>query len=238
MSERVEVISVGYRIAHTLNIVLFVLLLVTGAVIFSVELFGWLAFAMGAPLATLVGVPDPIAGGAQFARVLHRLLGHIWGALLIAYMVNLVAFGKLRAFDPLKRPFSVQAREVKALLAHYLAGRPLPDDVKASMERHNVFVAYMTVLLVVSFLLLSVSGLAIVYKDALGLTVADIRLMWLLHDVGFALSLLYLLLHLFAVLHPSNRPLLNAMFGDGTVPLKWAREHMGAYVRRVLGRGD
>ncbi len=238
MSERAEVISVGYRIAHTLNLVLFVLLAITGAVIFSIELFGWLAFAMGAPLATLVGVSDPITGGAQFARALHRLLGHIWGALLIVYLINLVAFGKVRTFDALKRPISIQMREAKALIAHYMAGKPLPEDVRDSMERHNVLVAYLSILLIASFLLLSVSGLAIVYKDAFGLTVADVQLMWLLHDLGFALSLLFVFLHLFATLHPANRPLLNAMFGDGTVPLKWARDHMGAYVRKVLGRGD
>ncbi|ACB39305.1 cytochrome b/b6 domain-containing protein [Pyrobaculum neutrophilum] len=229
--DKVEVVSIGYRIAHHWNLLLFTVLAITGGALFAIEVLAPLVYAVGAPLAAAVGT-DAVTAGAQLLRTSHRFLGHIWGALLLVYAVNLLFFRKVRIFDALRKPLGRQIREAKALAGHYLLGRPLPEDVKASMERHNVFVAYMALLLIASVVLLSISGVALVYRDALGLSVEEARLMLLLHDVGFALGLLFVALHVFAVLHPANRPLLNAMFGDGTIPLDWAKTHMPNYLRR------
>lgn len=96
------------------------------------------------------------------------------------------------------------------------------------MGRHNVLVGWLFILLLISVILLSISGLALVYREELGLTLSEVRLMYALHDLGFVLSLVFLFLHVYATLHPTNRPLLRAAFFDGEVPEDWAREHMGA----------
>ncbi|CCC81841.1 cytochrome b/b6 domain-containing protein [Thermoproteus tenax] len=231
--EEVEVISVGYKVAHSLNLVLFTLLAVTGAMLLFPDLMSWLSYAVGAPLASLLGNPYPVSIGEELARTSHRFLGELWGLFLIIYAIYLLAFKRIRVFDALKRPLGQQIREARALVDHYVFGKPLPNDVAENLERHNVLVAYMAIELVASILLLSISGVLMVYANILGLTIDEYRILLLLHDLGFYLGLIFIFAHLFAVLHPTNRPLLLAMFGYGKIPLSWAQRHMPKYLKYV-----
>jgi len=230
--EEVEIASIGYKIAHTLNLVLFTLLAITGVLLLFPGLFNWLAYAVGAPLAAAVGLPATSVG-LELGRTSHRFLGMLWGLFLIVYGIYLVMFRRVRIFDALRKPIGQQVREASALIKHYLLGKPLPEDVAKNLERHNVLVAYMTILLFFGVVLLSGSGVSMVYRDVLGLSLDDFRFLLLMHDLGFYLSLIFVFLHLFASLHPSNRPLLVAMFGYGKVPLEWAQKHMPRFLSRV-----
>lgn len=228
----VEVLGFGTRIAHTLNLVLYTLLVLTGVALLSIETFAWLIYPMGVPLAPLLGLDvgtGAITAGAEVARAIHRFLGPIWGILLVVYGIYMVASRRVRVFDPLRKPLRQQIREAAALASHYALGRPMPKDVEESLDRHNVLVAYLTVVLVAAFVLAGASGAAMVY---LPMSQDQYRLMLLLHDLGFYLSVLFTLFHIFAVTHPANLPLLRAMFSGGTVPLEWARRHMPLYLRK------
>lgn len=227
----VEVASASYRIFHHVNLALFTILAVTGGALLFSEFTWWLMAAVGAPLAGVLGL-DPVAAGGMLFRTSHRFLSHVWGAVLIVYAIYLLAFRRVEVFKPLKKPLKMQIREAKALAAKYLLGREIPSDVASNLDRHNVMVAYMSLVLLIGLALLSISGVALVYQDVLGLTPTQAMLMLLLHDVGFVLSLLFVALHLFAVLHPANRPLLLAMFGSGKVDAKWAEKHMFKYVNK------
>lgn len=231
--KEIEVASLGYRLAHGLNLVLITLLAITGSMLLFPELMSWMSYAVGAPLAALLGSPYPVSVGEELARSSHRFLGEIWGVLLIVYAVYLLAFRRIHVFDALRKPLSQQIREAKALANHYVFGKPLPEDVAKSLERHNVLAAYITIVLVVGIVLLSISGVLLVYSNALGLSVAVFRDLLMLHDIGFYLVLLFIFFHLFAVLHPASRPLLNAMFGYGKVALEWAQRHMPNYLKHV-----
>ncbi|HID04341.1 MAG TPA: cytochrome b/b6 domain-containing protein, partial [Aigarchaeota archaeon] len=81
--ERIEVISSSYRFTHTLNLFLYTMLIITGLMLFSIDLTAWLAYSVGSPLATGIPTTEPIAQGVQWARAWHRFLGHVWGALII-----------------------------------------------------------------------------------------------------------------------------------------------------------
>ena len=236
--EEVEVASMGYRISHQINLVLITLLAITGSMLLFPGLMSWLSYAVGAPLAAFLGSPYPVSVGEELARTSHRFLADVWGVFLIVYAIYLLVFRRIHVFDALRKPLGDQIREARALADHYILGKPLPDDVASSLERHNVLVAYMTVVLVVGIVLLSASGVLMVYSTYLGLTEGSYRLLLLLHDLGFYLALLFIFAHLFAVLHPSNRPLLVAMFSYGRIPLEWARRHMPRYLRHVKGGGS
>ncbi|MEM0484902.1 MAG: cytochrome b/b6 domain-containing protein [Pyrobaculum sp.] len=229
--DKIEIISIGYKIVHHWNLLLFTVLAITGGVLFSIEVTSWFAYIIGSPLSTVLGT-DPVTAGVQLLRTSHRFIGFIWGALLITYGIYLLAFRRVEIFKPLARPLSKQMAEAKALIRHYLTGRPLPPDVEKELERHNVLVSYMAILLIVSIIFLSASGVLLVYKDALGISAATASWLVLLHDIGFALGLLFVAFHLFAVTHPSNRPLLVAMFGDGKAELSWVQKHMPKYLAR------
>ena len=233
----VEVMSLGYRLAHTLNLILFTLLAITGGMLLSIEAFSWLAYSIGVPLSALAGDSEPISAGVQWARTWHRFLGHVWGALLIAYGIYVLMTRRITIFDGIRKPFKDQLAEAKALFNYYFRGREVPREVAEKLGRHNVFVSYLFILLLVAVVLISVSGLVLVYGPGLGVSLETLRLMLLLHDIGFALAMLFTLLHLFAVLIPHNRPLLVAVFTNGRVSLEWARAHMPAFIRRLLGAG-
>ncbi len=236
--KEIEIASPGYRLAHGLNLVLITLLAITGAMLLFPELMSWLSYAVGAPLAAFLGSPYPTSVGEELARASHRFLGEIWGLFLIVYVIYLLAFRRIHVFDALRKPLGQQIREAKALANHYVFGKPLPDDVAKNLDRHNVLVAYMAIVLVVGIVLLSISGVLMVYSNYLGLSETVFRYMLLLHDLGFYLVLLFIFLHLFASLHPANRPLLSAMFGYGKVALEWAQKHMPNYLKHVKRSGS
>lgn len=238
MGERaeVEVASVGYRLVHWLNLIFFLTLLLTGLVLLEIEVFAYLVYPFGVPLASLLGLDastGPITAGVQVSRFIHRLAGLIWGVLVTTYALYVIVSGKLEIVRALRKPLRQQAREAVALLNHYILGRELPDDVRRGLDRHNVLAAYLTVLLVVGVILVGSSGLVMAYGN---LTPAQHRLMLLLHDLGFYLTVIFLIGHVFAAFHPTNTPLLKAMFADGRVSLEWAKEHMPAYLERILAR--
>ncbi len=228
----VEVMSLSYRVIHAANLILFVSLMVSGTMLYALEATSWFAYGIGQPLTSLLGSnTDPVVAGVQWARTWHRVVGIAWGVMITIYAIYTVLFSRVSVFDGLRKPFRQQLKEAKALAKMYALGEPLPDDVKRNMGRHNVFVGYLFIILLVAVILLSVSGVLLVYAEPLALSTSSIRLMYLLHDIGFALSILFFLLHTFAVLMPQNRPLLIAMFSSGRIPVRWLREHMPLYIR-------
>ncbi len=235
MEEKVELMSPSYRIAHGLNLILYSLLILTGLVLFSIEAFSWLAYLLGVTLTPLIPNTDPVTIGVQISRSWHRFLGFIWGILVIIYPLYLLLFGRIKVLSPLKKPIKQQLREMKALIKRYVSGEPLPNDVAENIERHNVLVSYTVIILIISSVLIWISGLLMAFKDSLGLTIDQFRTALLLHDIGFGLGILYILLHVFAVFSPLNRQLLIAMFRDGYVSLEWVKGHMPSYIRRSRG---
>lgn len=234
--KKIEIISADERLVHMLNLVFFTLLVLTGLPLLSIELFGWIVYPIGVPLATFLGLdPDTgaITAGVQAARAIHRFIGPLWGALLIIYGIYLVVARKITVFNALRKPIRLQIREAIAVMNRYVFGKPLPKDVEENMDRHNVLVSYAAIMLVIAVILLGGSGAAMIYLD---LTPDQYRLMLLAHDIGFYLSILFVLAHVFASTHPANIPLLKAMFADGMVPLKWAEEHMPLYMRKITGK--
>jgi formate dehydrogenase subunit gamma len=229
--DKLEIVSTGYRTAHNWNLILFTLLALTGGVLFSIEVMGWLAYVVGTPFSALLGT-DPVTAGVQLLRSGHWFIGFVWGVLLIVYAIYLLLFGRIEVFKPLSKPLSQQIKEMRAVASQYVLGKPLPPEVAQSLDRHNVLVSYVTIVLIIAVTLLSISGVALAFKVPLGLSPSTINLMVLLHDVGFVLGLLFVALHLFAVLHPANRPILMAAFGDGKADLDWLKAHMPRFLER------
>jgi len=252
--DEVEVASKSYRIAHALSVILYTLLVVSGL---NPRLFDGLAYAVGAPLAAALGLPLFFVA-REPGRVIHMFLGVSWGLFLAAYGAYLLAFRRVRMFDALRKPIGQQVREASAFIKHYLLGKPLPEDVAKSLERHNVLATYLTIILLIGLAISFITGALMAYGNALGLSESGYepieethesesefgslkkktkpeRGLELeeIHELGFRISLIFVVPHLFAVLHPSNRPLLVAMFGKGKVPLEWAQKHMPRFLSRV-----
>lgn len=233
VDDKVEIASLSYRITHTLNLIFILILIITGLILLALPWFAWIVYPFGVPLATLAGLnPETgaITAGVQFARLLHRMIGILWGVTIIVYASYVVLTGRVMLFDTLRKPLREQLREATALVKAYVFGSEIPMDIKRGIGRHNVLASYLTLLLIFGVLMVSLSGVAIVY---LSLTPEQHRLMLLIHDIGFYIIMIFLVGHLFAVFHPKNVILLNAMFGDGKVPLEWAKDEMPAYIEKL-----
>ncbi|MEM1873433.1 MAG: cytochrome b/b6 domain-containing protein [Acidilobaceae archaeon] len=234
--EKIELMSIHYRVMHMINLVLFTILALTGALIMYSDDYAILQTMLkplGEPVAVFMGLdPDEyaVSSALLLIRIVHRITAFIWGVLVVVYILVLLLTRNIRVFDGLFRSPSIVIAEAKAVILHYVAGAPIPEEVEARMERHNALVGLAVILLVIGAGLLAVSGTAMVLLD---LTPEQYRLFLTLHDIGFYLAMTFLIAHLFATLHPGNLPLLKAMFGDGKVSLEYAEKHMRAYLKKI-----
>lgn len=234
--DEIELMSIHYRVFHMINLVLFSTLALTGALIMYSDdytILQTLLRPLGEPVATFQGLdPSVYATSSALAviRLAHRLAAFAWGSLMITYVLILLITRNIRVFDGLLRSPSIVISEIKAVILHYTIGKPIPEDVESRMERHNALVGLAVLILLIGAGLLAISGTIMVLFD---LTPDQRRVLLLLHDIGFYLSLVFLASHLFATLHPSNLPLTKAMFGYGRVPVEYAEKHMKAYLKKI-----
>jgi len=193
--------SLDYRLVHATAIVSLFLLLVTGS------------REHGLPFLTF-----------------HIDFGIFCGVVLGIYCTILFITHRVRLFEALKNPFSVQFKEAYAILGRYMSGTPYPDDVKRGFGRYNILATYASLGLALSFILLTVGGVAMVFLQRGTILYEEMRI---LHVGGVGLIVLFFLIHIFAVINPDNRPLLRAMFSKGKVPLDWVRDHLSAYHEKM-----
>lgn len=228
MDREVEVASLSYRIVHVIVAILLVTLITTGLMggeidenneIKNIGESGEIEGIEEGNSAINVVVP---LGG------LHTALGMSLFATAAGYTAFLTATGRIRTFDGIRRPISRQVSEAIGVIRHYITGAPLPDEI----ERHNVLASYLTLFLAGALSVQLVSGAVMAFGRGV-LPEGVLEIAEEVHEVGWILILVFVVFHLFAVLHPSNRPLLKAMFGNGRVPIDWARRHMPGYLKRL-----
>lgn len=200
-TERVKLMSLDYRIAHFLTIISIFALLVTGP-------------------------SERSAANSVF----HIDFGLLWGGVLIAYSLYLVVRHRVRMFDALKSPVTSQIKDGFAILQHYTLGTPFPSETEQRMGRYNILATYASLVLVLSFIPLTVGGVWMIFLQR---GTAMYETMKLLHLMGVGLIALFFLVHLFAVIQAEHRPLLKAVFTSGKVSLEWARKHLGEYASKI-----
>ena len=195
VTEKVRLMSLDYRIAHFLIIISIFALLVTG--------------------------PSERRGASS---AFHIEFGLLWGVALIAYSLYLLVRHRVEMFNALKNPITSQVRDGFAILRHYTLGTPFPSETEQRMGRYNVLATYASLVLVLSFIPLTVGGVWMIFLER---GTAMYETMKLLHLMGVGLIAAFFLVHLFAVIQAEHRPLLKAVFTTGKVSLEWARKHLG-----------
>lgn len=168
-----------------------------------------------------------VTAGVQLLRILHRFFGLIWGGVIIAYFLYLLLSGRIVIHKALMKPLGVQLREAFYVAKVYTVGGEIPEDVRRHMHRYNVLAVYTNALLVIGFVLLGISGVSIMLLSPSEVELH--RIMIVLHNLGTYVITLFAMGHVFATLHPRNFWLASAMFGNGMVSEKHAREDMPAY---------
>ncbi len=187
--------------------------------------------------ATIVSIGALLLTGSR-ERGLSLLQFHIdFGLLSVAvlgvYSLIMLLKHRVWLFDALREPVSSQIREGLAIARKYSLGTPYPPEVQSRMGRHNILATYASLVLVLSFIPLMGGGIAMVFLQR-GTTVFELARF--LHLMGVGLIGLFFLVHVLAVFHPENWPLLKAMFSSGRVPIEWAREHLAGWHLMDEGR--
>ena len=73
-------------------------------------------------------------------------------------------------------------------------------------------------------------GLFLWFRVSLDSTTVSI--MRLLHDIGFTVFVIFLIIHIYLAVHPVNKAGYNAMFRDGKDDLEHAKKkHPGMFVK-------
>jgi hypothetical protein len=184
-SGKTKLMSLDFRIVHILAI-----------------------FSLGA--LTLTGISEHGFSLLPF----HVYFGTACGVVLAVYSFIVFARRRVRLFDSIKRPLNSQVKEGFAVVSKYLFGASLPSDVKAQMGRYNILASYASLVLALSFIPLTIGGVAMVFLQRGTFVYEEMKA---LHLLGVGLIALFFLVHFFAVINSENRPLLKAMFGYGQV---------------------
>ncbi len=160
---------------------------------------------------------------------LHRYIGLIWGAMVVAYGLSRAYKRHFTILEPLGKPIIIQIKEGFSIIGRYFFGRQISRKVRSNMGRHNVLASYAFLMLLFGLLLLAVGGIGLILSPR-GDGFNELYLG--IHVAGAALLALFVLAHFFAVMNRENWPLLRAVFTDGKVREKWMEEKMPTYTRR------
>jgi formate dehydrogenase subunit gamma len=206
--DKIKIMGREYRIIHLLNIFAGFALLFTG----------------------LGSSPGLFHTFLPFSALFHTYLGLTSVLVIATYGAILIGINRVRLFDGFRKKVSEQFEEAKAIVRNYTIGASLPTDVRKGMARHNVLASYASVLLIIGFGELALSGLLLIFLNS-GSELY--KTMLLVHNTGVYLTAAFFFLHLFAVLKGENRPLLSAVFTNGKVSLNWAKDHMEKFLEKI-----
>ncbi|UXD22611.1 hypothetical protein IPA_06690 [Ignicoccus pacificus DSM 13166] len=215
---RVRVFSEVQIWAHKHLIHVVGLLLFTGLPFFSKDLFGWVAYVLGYPVALFIG-GNVNSLGLEVARWLHRL-----AAIVLIAISAVVFFAEVpRAKKWRIWPKNV-GREVRKLLDYYVHKKRVPFD------KYNIGQIAWTWFVIIGIAVMIVTGLIMWFKPSMELVTVAHEL----HALGAALFMIGLVIHIYAAIGiPEHRPMVTAMFRTGDLPEEYLKEHHPLYYEVV-----
>ena len=185
---------------HWVHMVAFLVLLITGAILF------------------LPGLGAPAAGG--LTRSIHRVAVVFYVGTPIAYVIT----NPKMSWSFIKESFTWGNIDIQWILRapdYYFGG----DEKKMIPQGHiNTGQKMLQLIVIVTGILFIISGVILwFFKDA----VSPGLFQWTLviHDIAFVVAFLMLLVHLYlGVIHPRMTESLRSMW-DGKISKKYARSH-------------
>jgi formate dehydrogenase subunit gamma len=213
LGDRIERFSKAARVTHWIYTITFFLLLFTGLTIF-VKSFAFL---------------NVIFGGAQGARIIHRIAGVLFIIVPIySYLVNRKA-----ANEFLKEVTSFDKDNVaflKAFPKEFLGLHPnVPQQGKFNGgEKIN------SLLTIIGGILFASSGLIMWFPEVMPAIIVQVS--YLVHDLATVLCGTAIFGHMYlALLHPGTKEAINGMT-KGTVSEDFAKNHYGKWYKEVKGK--
>ncbi len=215
-SRYVERFSASERIAHWLQFVAFMVLLVTGGFIYMPALQ---AFALGP--------------AGEMSRMFHRVAAVVF---IITPLIYLIGDSK-GFFSSLREVFSWGSDDfnwLKKAWQYYTIG----DEVEVPPQgKYSAGQKLNAITQIIVFILFTVTGLIMWFGHG---SVTSTVFMWavIIHDLSVTAALIFFVLHLYLVaIHPFTRESITAMFG-GVVTREYAQEHHAKWYEKVKAKGE
>lgn len=203
----------GPRFVHWTHTISWILLLLTGLVMYS-NWFGWLA---------------PIFGGVSGANLVHRIMAVVFIVIpLIALCLRPRSF-----VNWIKEAASWGKDEIEFMMKFPLdfLGFPVKMPPQGRMNAGQKFNSF---LFPIMGLLIAITGIIMWFPENFPAWL--VRLAYPTHDVAWIIGTAQLCFHAYlGSLHPSSGESFWAMFGDGKVRASWARHHHTKWYKDVYG---
>ena len=172
---------------------------------------------------------ERLAVGLQVARVIHRLTALFFIIAALRFVVVQLAHIRKWTIWP-EDSWSPAAflDGIKGLWVNYISlGH-------ARFGKFNVGQKLFTWTMIVAITAITASGFVLIFRDFFSQGTQEFCRF--VHAASFVVIGVFLIVHLYLSLLPMNRQSLNAMFGDGKLPIDYVKSHHPIWYEKLTGK--
>ncbi len=170
-----------------------------------------------------------LAAGLQVARIIHRLTALLFIIMAIPFVAVHLAQIKNWAIWPEKSWSPVAFFDgIKGLWVNYISlGH-------ARFGKFNVGQKLFAWTMIVAITAITASGFVLMFRDFFSQGTQEFCRF--VHAASFVVIGVFLVVHLYLSLMPMNRQALDAMFGDGSLPIDYVKSHHPIWYEKLTGK--
>lgn len=172
---------------------------------------------------------ERLALGLQVARVIHRLTALLFIIMAIPFViVHLINIRKWAIWPEDSWSPMAFLDGIKGLVTNYvLLGH-------ARFGKFNVGQKMFAWTMIFAITAITASGFVLMFRDFFSSGIQEFCRF--VHAASFVVIGVFLIVHLYLSLLPMNRQALNAMFGDGSLPMDYVKNHHPIWYEKLMGK--
>ena len=172
---------------------------------------------------------ERLAAGLQVARIIHRLTALLFLIMAIPFVAAQLAHIRKWAIWP-EKSWSLAAffDGIKGLWINYVSLGHV------GIGKFNVGQKLFAWTMIVAITAITASGFVLMFRDLFSQGTQEFCRF--VHAASFVVIGVFLIVHLYLSLLPMNRPALNAMFGDGRLPIDYVKSHHPIWYEKLTGK--
>lgn len=172
---------------------------------------------------------ERLALGLQVARIIHRLTALLFLISAIRFViVHLIYIRDWQIWPEDSWSPAAFFDGIKGLWVNYVSlGH-------ARFGKFNVGQKLFTWTMIVAITAITISGFVLMFRDNFSQGIQEFSRF--VHAASFVVIGVFLIVHLYLSLLPMNRQSLNAMFGDGSLPIDYVKSHHPIWYEKLTGK--
>jgi formate dehydrogenase gamma subunit len=172
---------------------------------------------------------ERLAAGLQVARIIHRLTALLFIIMAIPFVsVHLLNIRSWAIWPEDRWSPAAFFDGIKGLLVNYIfLGH-------ARFGKFNVGQKLFAWTMIAAITAITASGFVLMFRDLFSQGIQEFCRF--VHAASFVVIGVFLIVHLYLSLLPMNRQALNAMFGDGSLPIDYVKSHHLIWYEKLTGK--